>query len=111
MTMINDNKDHQWKFQRTEIWLRFFNYTGLPAPFNIFDALINLLNYRKHEQDTRNTKKCKTRELMKYINLVSKLTRRYIHNMEDSHVSDATREDLENAKREILKKLRRATLT
>ena len=46
----------------------------------------------------------------RYINLVSKLSRRYIEHMQDSDVFDATREDLDNAKRDVLNKLKRASL-
>ena len=62
MNLIDSDKDHQWKFQRTEIWLRFFDYTGLPAPLNIIDHLLNL-NCRKVEDQKQ--KKLKKQELMK----------------------------------------------
>ena len=42
MNLIQGDKDKEWKFQRTEIWLRFFHNEGLPAPFNILDLLINI---------------------------------------------------------------------
>lgn len=107
MNLIDINRDHQWKFQRTEIWLRFLNNTGLPAPFNIFDSMLNMRCGKNEDSKQRTLKK---KELMKYINLVSKLSRRYIEHMQDSDVFDATREDLDNAKRDVLNKLKRASL-
>ena len=56
MSMIDTNKDQQWKFQRTEIWLRFLNFTELPAPLNIFDSILNLFCRKIAGQRKKKTK-------------------------------------------------------
>ena len=46
----------------------------------------------------------------RYINLVSKLCRRYLEHMKDSDTFDATREVLDAAKRDVLNKLKRTSM-
>eukprot|EP00092_Neocalanus_flemingeri_P006843 GFUD01007388.1.p1 GENE.GFUD01007388.1~~GFUD01007388.1.p1 ORF type:complete len:851 (-),score=173.68 GFUD01007388.1:141-2651(-) len=106
MALINKDKEKQWKFYRTEIWLRFLNDKGLCPPFNILDALINSFKCID-AQENKNKKKKEEKVKTKYVNLVSRLSRRYLRHVEDSDANDATREDLENAKRNILNHLKR----
>ena len=50
MAQINKDKESQWKFYRTEIWLRFINDPSLCAPFNLLEPLLKLVNCRPRKQ-------------------------------------------------------------
>ena len=67
MALIDKDKDANWKFKQTEIWLKFFDDTSLPPPFNIFYLFLSLVKHQsiKLVKQKKENKKPNNGELMK----------------------------------------------
>ena len=67
MAMIEKDKDANWKFKRTEIWLNFCDDTSLPPPFNIVDLFLSFVKHQsiKLMKQKKESKKPSNDELMK----------------------------------------------
>jgi len=106
MNSIQSDRIQQWKFARTTIWLQFFDRKNvLPVPFNMFGYLIGLCvaifnNFKTTDKATEKSRSCETEE--SYVKLVGELCKRYLTIKEDSKENEVTKEDLDNAKREIM---------
>jgi len=122
ISIINKEKEKVWKSARTKVWLRFILDRGLPPPLNflsllasLFKRIIRLLTCKKEEerdsaiemqninQQDDEPQPCE----VEYINLVSKLTKRYLRHAEDSRDNAANKEHLEKFKREVVSNLKK----
>ena len=57
--VIQKQKINEWKFARTEIWLKVFDQNrNVPPPFNLLEILI-----RKIRDATRSTSRCSVVEM------------------------------------------------
>ena len=65
--LIEKDKDANWKFKRIEIWLKLFDYTSLPPPFNIVDLFLSFVKHQsiKLMKQKKESKKPSNDELMK----------------------------------------------
>jgi len=113
---IQSNKMKQWKFARTSIWLQYFHRkTVLPAPFNLVGYFVyyctkifdNCTKTAPQVNNSMFSTKDDQEKKREYIKLVGKLCKKYLIMKEDSRENEVTREDLDNAKRDILKEVKK----
>eukprot|EP00090_Calanus_glacialis_P035135 TRINITY_DN60052_c0_g1_i1.p1 TRINITY_DN60052_c0_g1~~TRINITY_DN60052_c0_g1_i1.p1 ORF type:complete len:116 (-),score=26.59 TRINITY_DN60052_c0_g1_i1:30-377(-) len=105
LNVVNKDKMMQWKYERTAIWLRYLD-SGcvLPCPFNLLEMFVILCKYLFGKCNPGEIISPETERLAikRYLELVEKLSTRYLHQEEDSDKNDITKEDLENLKQEML---------